>query len=231
MHPGPMNRGVEIDPRVADHADALIETQVRAGLVTRMAVLYDLLDQRPGRGQGRISAGGGVMLFAKDGSKENIVVRGRARRRPNRGNRARSTCSDRRRASSPRSATELGHELASRRRRRRAGARAGVRRPARPSAYAGREDEETSRPAPPRRQPAATARSSRCRTPIRSSTRRPRSARWSSAREDEAEIPVGFLAAITKGTGRRRADGDGRARRRRRGRVHRRRCSRRVAPG
>src|SRR5205823_4973900 len=37
MHPGPMNRGVEIDPRVADHADALIETQVRAGLVTRMA--------------------------------------------------------------------------------------------------------------------------------------------------------------------------------------------------
>ena len=49
MHPGPMNRGVEIDPRVADDADALIETQVRAGLVTRMAVLYDLLDERPGR--------------------------------------------------------------------------------------------------------------------------------------------------------------------------------------
>src|SRR6188474_2028997 len=47
MHPGPMNRGVEIDPRVADHADALIETQVRAGLVTRMAVLYDLLTHGP----------------------------------------------------------------------------------------------------------------------------------------------------------------------------------------
>jgi aspartate carbamoyltransferase catalytic subunit len=47
MHPGPMNRGVEIDPRVADHADALIETQVRAGLVTRMAVLYDLLVGAP----------------------------------------------------------------------------------------------------------------------------------------------------------------------------------------
>ena len=43
MHPGPMNRGVEIDPVVADAADALIETQVRAGLVVRMAVLYDLL--------------------------------------------------------------------------------------------------------------------------------------------------------------------------------------------
>ena len=47
MHPGPMNRGVEIDPRVADAADALIETQVRAGLVTRMAVLYDLLTHGP----------------------------------------------------------------------------------------------------------------------------------------------------------------------------------------
>ncbi|HEY8192919.1 MAG TPA: aspartate carbamoyltransferase catalytic subunit [Gaiellaceae bacterium] len=47
MHPGPMNRGVEIDPRVADAADALIEGQVRAGLVTRMAVLYDLLTSGP----------------------------------------------------------------------------------------------------------------------------------------------------------------------------------------
>ena len=47
MHPGPMNRGVEIDPRVADSADALIETQVRSGLVVRMAVLYDVLTGGP----------------------------------------------------------------------------------------------------------------------------------------------------------------------------------------
>jgi aspartate carbamoyltransferase catalytic subunit len=47
MHPGPMNRGVEIDPRVADAQEALIETQVRAGLVVRMAVLYDLLTRGP----------------------------------------------------------------------------------------------------------------------------------------------------------------------------------------
>jgi len=47
MHPGPMNRGVEIDPRVADAPDALIETQVKAGLVVRMAVLYDLLTHGP----------------------------------------------------------------------------------------------------------------------------------------------------------------------------------------
>jgi aspartate carbamoyltransferase catalytic subunit len=47
MHPGPMNRGVEIDGAVADAADALIEAQVRAGLVVRMAVLYDLLTHGP----------------------------------------------------------------------------------------------------------------------------------------------------------------------------------------
>jgi aspartate carbamoyltransferase catalytic subunit len=47
MHPGPMNRGVEIDPVVADSAESLIETQVRAGLVVRMAVLYDLLTHGP----------------------------------------------------------------------------------------------------------------------------------------------------------------------------------------
>ena len=47
MHPGPMNRGVEIDAAVADSPDALIERQVRSGLVTRMAVLYDLLTHAP----------------------------------------------------------------------------------------------------------------------------------------------------------------------------------------
>jgi aspartate carbamoyltransferase catalytic subunit len=47
MHPGPMNRGVEIHPAVADSVDALIERQVRSGLFVRMAVLYDLLTQGP----------------------------------------------------------------------------------------------------------------------------------------------------------------------------------------
>jgi aspartate carbamoyltransferase catalytic subunit len=47
MHPGPMNRGIEIDGAVADHVDSLIVTQVRAGLVVRMAVLYDLLVGAP----------------------------------------------------------------------------------------------------------------------------------------------------------------------------------------
>ena len=43
MHPGPMNRGVEITDEVADSAASLVTHQVRAGLVVRMAVLYDLL--------------------------------------------------------------------------------------------------------------------------------------------------------------------------------------------
>jgi aspartate carbamoyltransferase catalytic subunit len=47
MHPGPMNRGVEIDPRVADSPDSLITKQVRSGLVVRMAVLYDVLTGGP----------------------------------------------------------------------------------------------------------------------------------------------------------------------------------------
>jgi len=47
MHPGPMNRGVEIDPRVADSSTGLVIDQVRSGLVVRMAVLYDLLVSGP----------------------------------------------------------------------------------------------------------------------------------------------------------------------------------------
>jgi aspartate carbamoyltransferase catalytic subunit len=47
MHPGPMNRGVEIDARVADSDAALIVDQVRCGLIVRMAVLYDLLTTGP----------------------------------------------------------------------------------------------------------------------------------------------------------------------------------------
>ena len=47
MHPGPMNRGIELDQRVADSADSLIEAQVRSGLVVRMAVLYDVLTGGP----------------------------------------------------------------------------------------------------------------------------------------------------------------------------------------
>ena len=40
MHPGPMNRGVEIDPRVADGPRSVILDQVEAGVAVRMAILY-----------------------------------------------------------------------------------------------------------------------------------------------------------------------------------------------
>jgi aspartate carbamoyltransferase catalytic subunit len=43
MHPGPINRGVEIDGRVADSRDSLILAQVRSGVAVRMAVLHELL--------------------------------------------------------------------------------------------------------------------------------------------------------------------------------------------
>lgn len=40
MHPGPMNRGVEIDPEVADGPDSVILDQVANGVAVRMAVLF-----------------------------------------------------------------------------------------------------------------------------------------------------------------------------------------------
>jgi aspartate carbamoyltransferase catalytic subunit len=40
MHPGPMNRGVEIDPGVADGPRSVILEQVSRGVAIRMAVLY-----------------------------------------------------------------------------------------------------------------------------------------------------------------------------------------------
>lgn len=43
MHPGPMNRGIEISSEVADGLQSLIEEQVTNGVAVRMALLYLLL--------------------------------------------------------------------------------------------------------------------------------------------------------------------------------------------
>jgi len=43
MHPGPMNRGMEITPEVADSSRSTIVEQVANGVSARMAVLYLLL--------------------------------------------------------------------------------------------------------------------------------------------------------------------------------------------
>ena len=64
LHPGPMNRGVEIASEVADGPYSVILDQVTNGVAVRMAVLYLLLGG---------SAGGGVMSAA--------AAQGRARGR------------------------------------------------------------------------------------------------------------------------------------------------------
>jgi aspartate carbamoyltransferase catalytic subunit len=43
MHPGPVNRGVELSGEAIDSPQSLISEQVSAGLVVRMAILYELL--------------------------------------------------------------------------------------------------------------------------------------------------------------------------------------------
>ncbi|MEM6628174.1 MAG: aspartate carbamoyltransferase catalytic subunit [Bacteroidota bacterium] len=46
LHPGPINRGVEIDSEVADSDQAIILDQVENGVAVRMAVLYLLAGER-----------------------------------------------------------------------------------------------------------------------------------------------------------------------------------------
>jgi aspartate carbamoyltransferase catalytic subunit len=47
MHPGPMNRGVEISSEIADGSRSLILDQVTNGVAVRMAVLYLLAGGGP----------------------------------------------------------------------------------------------------------------------------------------------------------------------------------------
>ena len=55
MHPGPVNRGVELSADAIDSPQALIGEQVKAGVAVRMAVLYELL-------VGLADAGGGGVM-------------------------------------------------------------------------------------------------------------------------------------------------------------------------
>jgi aspartate carbamoyltransferase catalytic subunit len=50
MHPGPINRGVEVTSEVADHANSIILDQVENGVAIRMAVLYLLAARIPRSG-------------------------------------------------------------------------------------------------------------------------------------------------------------------------------------
>jgi aspartate carbamoyltransferase catalytic subunit len=50
MHPGPINRGVELDPRIADGDRSVVLEQVEAGVAVRMAVLELVLGASERRG-------------------------------------------------------------------------------------------------------------------------------------------------------------------------------------
>ncbi len=55
MHPGPVNRGVELSSEVMDSPNSLINAQVESGLVVRMAILFELLAGGDrARGAGRL---------------------------------------------------------------------------------------------------------------------------------------------------------------------------------
>ncbi len=55
MHPGPVNRGIELSAEVIDSPQALIVPQVESGVVVRMAVLYELLAGGGAPARGRAS--------------------------------------------------------------------------------------------------------------------------------------------------------------------------------
>jgi aspartate carbamoyltransferase catalytic subunit len=55
MHPGPVNRGVELAADVIDSPQSLIVDQVASGLVVRMAILYELLSAGSGGNDARIA--------------------------------------------------------------------------------------------------------------------------------------------------------------------------------
>jgi aspartate carbamoyltransferase catalytic subunit len=59
LHPGPMNRGVEIDSDVADGPHSVILNQVTNGVAVRMAVLYLLAGGRPELAEAAKGASGG----------------------------------------------------------------------------------------------------------------------------------------------------------------------------
>ena len=63
MHPGPVNRGIELSGEVVDSPQAVITAQVEGGVVVRMAVLYELLE-------GARSPEGGAAAKATTGARD-----------------------------------------------------------------------------------------------------------------------------------------------------------------
>ena len=79
MHPGPVNRGVELAAEVIDSPQSLIVDQVASGLVVRMAILYELLSAGSGGNAARTSRYGPTERAAGM-SAAPAPIRGRAPR-------------------------------------------------------------------------------------------------------------------------------------------------------
>ncbi len=116
MHPGPVNRGVELSGEVIDSPQSLIAEQVASGLVVRMAILYELLaggDDGPRRRRAATEpppsadpdrAAGVSLAEALDmraGEGADVVLRGADRARPGRRDRRPPTTSSSATARSP----------------------------------------------------------------------------------------------------------------------------------
>ena len=83
MHPGPMNRGVEIASEIADGPQSVIQEQVEMGVAVRMAVLEALLDpRRNAEGRARMSVDASSAMPASSIPSRGLdEARQRARRR------------------------------------------------------------------------------------------------------------------------------------------------------
>ena len=77
MHPGPVNRGVELSAEVIESPQALIVDQVAAGLVVRMAILYELLSAAAttARRPARRSHGGAAGVSAQRFPRVRLTAR------------------------------------------------------------------------------------------------------------------------------------------------------------
>ena len=220
LHPGPMNRGVEIDSDVADGPHSVILNQVTNGVAVRMAVLYLLAGGRPrarrsGEGRRRpmtrarlAAARRPASIDPSQGLDEvgDLLVVGRQ---------------DRRRSAGIGAARRDGA-------RSRSTARDWSCRPASSTCTAtcASPGARTSRRSPPARAPrprAASPPSARCRTPIPSPTTRRRSASSSARRSaptrarvypDRRDLrrPEGRDARRVRRDGRRRRGGGQRRR-------------------
>lgn len=87
LHPGPMNRGVEIDSEVASGKNALVTRQVRNGVSVRMAVLYSLLASSGHTGNSVLGASNGGKDEFEDAPRDGdeIVLQTPQKTRAHRG--------------------------------------------------------------------------------------------------------------------------------------------------